>query len=75
MKLHFYWIDAHWRQYGKGCAENYNLIVDMEEKTYTRYINSYYDYYQPNDIEVKRKSDIGYFIEYLKANDFKEITI
>lgn len=72
MRFHLFWIDNKWKQNG-GCAENYNLIVDMKNKTYKFYINPYYGYYRKEDIEVKRKSDITEYVEYLKDNGFKEV--
>ena len=70
MTLHLYYLDKNWRE--KGAAENFNLIVDMENKTYKVYSNSYYGYNSPNSVEVKRKSDITDYLEFLKANDFVE---
>ena len=32
MRLHLFWIDKKWEQ--KGCADNYNLIIDMEKRIY-----------------------------------------
>ena len=61
-----------WKQNG-GCADNYNLIVDMENRIYKFYINPYYGYYRPEDIEVKRKSDILDYMEHLKKNGFEEV--
>ena len=52
---------------------NYNLIVNMENKTYKVYTNAFYGYYKPEDIEVKKKSDIEDYIEYLKENGFTEM--
>ena len=71
MKIHLYWLEKNWQS--KGCANNYNLIADMENKTYYIYTNSFYGYRHPEDIEVKRKSDIADYIEYLKTNGFLEI--
>lgn len=70
MNLHLYWIDKNWKE--KGAAENFNLIVDTENKLYRTYTNSYYGYNSPGSIEVKRKSDITDYIEYLKADNFIE---
>lgn len=42
----------------------------MENKTYKVYTNAFYGYYHPEDIEVKKKSDIEDYIEYLKRNGF-----
>ena len=45
----------------------------MENKTYKVYTNAFYGYYKPEDIEVKKKSDIEDYIEYLKENGFTEM--
>ena len=52
MKIHLFWIDKNWKRNG-GAANNYNLIVDMENKTYKVLINPYYAYNRAEDIEVK----------------------
>ena len=65
MRLHLFWLDKNWKKRG-DCANNYNLIVDMENKTYKVYTNAFYGYYHPENIEVKKKSDIEDYIEYLK---------
>lgn len=72
MRIHLFWLDKKWKQNG-GCAENYNLIVDMENKTYKVYANAYYAYHRAEDIEVKKKSDITDYVGYLKENGFKEV--
>lgn len=72
MRLHLFWIDKNWQE--RGYANNYNLIVDMENKTYKVYINSFYAYHRAEDIEVKKKSDITEYVEYLKENGFIEVT-
>ena len=72
MKLHLFWIDNNWKKNGET-ANNYNLIVDMENKVYKQFVNPFYGYYRPNDIEVKTKSDIVKCIKYLKENGFKEV--
>lgn len=74
MKLHLYWLDKNWQAVGRGCAQNYNLIVNMEDKTYKVFVNPFYGYRHPEDIEVKRKSDIVDYIGYLKENGFAEIS-
>lgn len=71
MRLHLFWLDKNWQRRG-SCANNYNLIVDIENKTYKVYTNAFYGYYRPEDIEVKKKSDITDYVEYLKQNGFKE---
>ena len=71
MRRHLFWLDKNWNE--KGCADNYNLVVDMESRTYKFYINPYYGYYKEEDIEVKRKADILDYMEYLKKNGFKEV--
>lgn len=45
----------------------------MENKTYKVYTNAFYEYYHQEDIEVKKKSDIEDYIEYLKRNGFIEM--
>ena len=57
MKLHLFWLDNRWKKSG-GTANNYNLLVDMENKTYKIFINAFYGYYHAESIEVIRKSDI-----------------
>lgn len=69
MKLHLYWLDKNWKI--KGCADNYHLVVDFLNKTYKLQVNPFCGYLYPEDIEVKRKSDIIDYIEYLKKKDFK----
>jgi hypothetical protein len=71
MQIHLYWQDKNWED--RGYANNYNLIVYMEDKTYKVYTNPYYDYNMIYDIEVKRKSDITDYIEYLKDNGYMEV--
>ncbi len=72
MRLHLFWIDKKWKKNG-GCADNYNLIVDMGNKTYKLFVNPYYAYHRAEDIEVKKKSDITDYMKYLKENGFKEV--
>lgn len=69
MRLHLFWIDKNWEE--RGYAKNYNLIVDMENRTFKIYTNPFYDYNKREDIEVKKKSDITNYVEYLKENGFK----
>ena len=71
MRLHLFWIDKRWQE--RGYANNYNLIVDIEKKIYKVYVNSFYAYNRAEDIEVKKKSDITDYIEYLKENGFEEV--
>ena len=71
MKIHLYWLDKVWQS--RGYAKNYNLIVYIDNKAYKVYTNPFYNYRYSEDIEVKRKSDITEYIEYLKANGFTEI--
>lgn len=72
MRIHLFWIDNNWRKTG-GTANNYNLIVDMKNKTYKQFSNPFYGYYKTEDIEVKRKSDIMDYVEYLHSYGFKEV--
>ena len=73
MRIHLCWVDKNWKS--RGYANNYHLIVDMEQKKYRTYTNTYSNCNHPDDIEVKRKSDIVDYIKYLKANGFKEVII
>lgn len=72
MRLHLFWLDKRWRDNG-GCANNYNLIVDMEKKIYKVYTNPFYGYDRAEDIEVKWKTDITDYANYLKENGLKEV--
>lgn len=69
MQLHLYWIDSRWKV-ERRTANNYNLIVDMENKTYKVFINPYLLYDKPEDIEVRKKSDIEKYVDYLRKNGF-----
>ena len=69
MRLHLYYRDKGWENRG-ACAHNYNLVVDLGNKTYKIYVSPFYGYERSSDIEVKRKSDIMDYIEYLKENGF-----
>ena len=69
MKLHLYYLDRRWTKRG-DCAHNYNLVVDLDNKTYKIYVSPLCGYERSSDIEVKRKSDIMDYIEYLKENGF-----
>lgn len=72
MQLHLYYLDKGWKKSEKGCADNYNLVVDMENKTFHLFTNPFCGYYAEYDIEVKRKSDITDYAEYLRKNGYKE---
>ena len=72
MMLHLYWIDKNWKK--RGYANNYNLVINFKDKTYGAFTNSYCDYIFNRDIEVKRKTDIDEYIEYLKENGYKEMS-
>lgn len=72
MKLHLFWIDNNYKKTGRT-ANNYNLLVNMKNKTYKQFVNPFYYYCKAEDIEVKRKSDIVDYIKYLKENGFKEV--
>ena len=54
MELHLYYLDKRWTKRG-DCAHNYNLVVDLDNKTYKIYVSPFYGYECSNDIEVKRK--------------------
>lgn len=73
MELHLYYLDKGWKKSEKGCADNFNLVVDMENKKFHTFTNPFYGYYAAKDIEVKRKSDIIDFIEELKKNGYEEV--
>lgn len=42
----------------------------MENKIYKVFINPYLAYCHPEDIEVKKKSDIEKYVDYLRKNGF-----
>lgn len=69
MRLHLYYRDKGWENRGAR-ANNYNLLVNTERKEYKIYVSPFYGYERSSDIEVKRKSDILNYIEYLKENGF-----
>ena len=69
MELHLYYLDRKWTK-RRDCGHHYNLVVDLDNKTYKIYVSPFYGYERSNDIEVKRKSDIIDYIEYLKENGF-----
>ena len=52
MKLHLYYLDRRWTKRG-DCAHNYNLVVDLDNKTYKIYVSPFYGYECSSDIEVK----------------------
>lgn len=70
MRLHLFYLDKEWKE--KGAAENYNLSINMENRTYKIYTDAFCGYYELEDIEVKKKSDIDEYVKYLKKNGFKE---
>lgn len=72
MKLHLFYLNKNWKKRG-DCANNYNLIIDTDSKTYKVYTNVFYGYLRPEDVQVKRKADIEDYIQYLRANDFTEM--
>ena len=45
MRLHLFWLDKNWKKRG-DCANNYNLIVYMENKTKKVYTKDFYGYYK-----------------------------
>ena len=69
MRLHLYASDKGWANRGSH-TKNYNLLVNTERKEYKIYVSPFYGYERSSDIEVKRKSDILNYIEYLKENGF-----
>lgn len=40
MRIHLFWIDNNWRKTG-GTANNYNLIIDMENKIYKQFVDPF----------------------------------
>ena len=68
MQLHLYWIDKSRKK--KGIANNYNLVINYDKKTFMVFTDPYYWYLQKNDIEIKKKSDIDFYIEYLEKQGF-----
>lgn len=68
MQLHLYWIDKNRKK--KGIADNYNLVINYDKKTFMVFTDPYYWYLQKNDIEIKRKSDIDFYVEYLVKQGF-----
>lgn len=70
-ELHLYWLDKNWQS--RGVANHYNLIVYPDSKEYKVFVNAFYDYRKPTDIEVKRKSDITDYIKYLDNLGYNEI--
>jgi len=68
MQLHLYWIDKSRKK--KGIADNYNLVINYDKKTFMVFTDPYYWYLQKNDIEIKRKSDIDFYVEYLVKQGF-----
>ena len=69
--LHLYYVDKNWK--AKGCASNFNLVVYPEDKVYKTFVNPFYGYNKPEDIEVKKKSDILDYIKYLAENGFTQM--
>lgn len=53
MRLHLFWLDKNWKKRG-DCANNYNLIVDMENKTYKVYTNAFMDIIIQKILRLKR---------------------
>lgn len=70
MKLHLYYLDKNWKK--TGVAKNYNLVIDLEEKTFYRFTNSFYGYVGNEHIEVKKKKDIEDYILVLEKNGYIE---
>lgn len=56
MRLHLFWLDKNWKKRG-DCANNYNLIVNMENKTYKVYTNAFYGYYDPEEDKRNNEED------------------
>lgn len=71
LTLHLYYIDKNWKT--KSCASNFNLVVYLDDKAYKTFVNPFYGYDKPEDIEVKKKSDLLDYIKYLEKNGFTQI--
>jgi hypothetical protein len=71
MKLHLYWFDKNYK--AKGVAHNYNMLIDMQARTYKLWTNTYGDYHNSDSIEVVRKSDLIDYEKYLQSIGFKYI--
>ena len=65
-------MDKNWK--GRGYANHIHLTVNFTNKTYKKAINYTVPLFGHNSIEVKRKSEISEYIEYLeRIHGFKEI--
>ena len=53
MRFHLFWLEKNWKKRG-DCANNYNLIVDMENKTYKVYTNAFMDIIIQKILRLKR---------------------
>lgn len=69
--LSLHYIDKNWQK--RGYAKHIHLIIDYDKKVY-RKVENYMlpDFTAYNHIEVKRKSDIEEYIQYLDFMGFKE---
>ena len=70
-RLHLYWLEPTGRWESRGYAKNRHLWIDFTEKSYilqTNYMCGDYSY--PEHIEVKRKTDIDAYCEYLDKMGF-----
>ena len=56
MELH-YCLDKNWKQRG-DCAHNYNLVVDLGNKTYKIYVSPFMDM---NVQGYRGQKKIGYY--------------
>ena len=72
MDFHLYWLDKNWQ--GRGCANNFNLLVHNDTKTYETYINPFCGYRSDMSVEAVRRSDITDFIKHLERDGYTELT-
>lgn len=68
-ELHLYWLDKTWER-KRSAANNYNLVVNYETKTFYEYEDAFYGYHGNRHIEVKRKQDIKDYIKQLEHDGF-----
>lgn len=65
-----FYRDKNWRW--NDSAKNVWLNVMHDTKTFRKTVSFSYNTYPDNVIEVKRKSDIDYYTEYLLRHDYTE---
>lgn len=74
MKIHLVWLEPDSSWINRGYAKNLHLIVNYKTKSY-EYLESYGTGWADRSlVEVKRKSDIKDYVEYLKSEQFVDVT-